>query len=257
MPSDFRGATARHYARYRRDVPGPVVDQLIERFQLRPGDRVLDLGAGTGQLSLPLARALGGGLAVDPEPDMLAELRERARAAELPLLCLLGADKDLGAVADLVGEGALAMLTVANALHWMDAGLVAAQACRLLRPGGGLAVITHGRPQWLGDRPWARSMRDYLQKWWGRSLTDTCGTDEDTLITRQKLLLTAGFTDVAILRHEYRVSCTPESVLGLLYSAMSKTQVDPEFERGLRSVLAGYPDLVEDVPVTSLVATRP
>ena len=40
----------------------------------------------------------------------------------------------------------IGLLTVANALHWMDATAVFAAARQLLCPGGGVAVITHGRP---------------------------------------------------------------------------------------------------------------
>lgn len=65
--------------RYRRDVPDVVVDQLVRHFRLGGADRVLDLGAGSAQLLLPLSRRVGLGVGLDPEPDMLRLLRDRAK----------------------------------------------------------------------------------------------------------------------------------------------------------------------------------
>jgi FkbM family methyltransferase len=55
-------------------------DLLIERLPLEPDDVVVDLGAGTGFFSLPLARRVSEGrvLAVDLQPEMLARIRSAA-----------------------------------------------------------------------------------------------------------------------------------------------------------------------------------
>lgn len=56
----------------------------VEHLQLRPGQRVLDLGCGTG-MSLPLLRAAVGPsgrvLGVDLSPEMLAQARQRVQRA--------------------------------------------------------------------------------------------------------------------------------------------------------------------------------
>src|SRR6476660_510005 len=59
----------------------PAVDNVLQRAQLRPGQRVLDLGTGTGQVAMrAAAQVLPGGqvLAVDPSADMLSIVRRRA-----------------------------------------------------------------------------------------------------------------------------------------------------------------------------------
>jgi SAM-dependent methyltransferase len=119
-------------------------------------------------VAVGLAIRLAGVLALDPEPDMLAQLRRRAEEEQVPnLVCVLAADRDLPALIRAAGEGGWGLLTVANALHWMDADAVFAAAARLLRPGGGIAVITQGRPLWLGERDWTRALRAYLEDWLG------------------------------------------------------------------------------------------
>lgn len=268
MNGDFGGSTAEAYRHFRRDAPAVVLDRLVSHLGLYPTDRAIDLGAGTGQVTVPLAARLAGVLAVEPEPDMLAQLRHRVQEEHVPnVVCVLAADADLPAVTEVVGEAGFGLLTVANALHWMDAAAVFAAARRLLRPGGGVAVITHGRPLWLGERDWTRALRIYLEGWFG-PVTGSCGTDEATLAERRRLLEQAGFADVTVLEHHFTEPLDVDYVLGHLYSALSPGQIPPdrreEFDAGVRAALRPYAErgmgglggLVEEVPVDVLVGRR-
>lgn len=159
---------------------------------------------------------------------MLVQLRRRAEAEQLTnLVCVLAADSDLPALARATGQAGFGLLTVANALHWMDTAAVFTAALRLLRPGGGIAVITHGRPLWLGERHWTRALRDYLEDWFG-PVTGACGTDEQTWTERRRLLQQAGFADVAILQHHFQTPLNADYVLGHLYSALSPGHLAPD-----------------------------
>lgn len=60
-----------------------VVQELLARADLRPGDRVLELGAGTGALTLPLATAGARVTAVERDGVWAARLRRRVRDAGL------------------------------------------------------------------------------------------------------------------------------------------------------------------------------
>jgi SAM-dependent methyltransferase len=121
MTADFAGSTAKAYRRFRRDVPAAVLDRLVTHLGLGRDDRALDLGAGTGQVAVGLAARLRGVLAFEPEPDMLLQLRQRTEVEQLTnVVCALAADFDLPALARATGEACFGLLTVANALHWMD-----------------------------------------------------------------------------------------------------------------------------------------
>lgn len=265
MEGNFAGSTAEAYRRFRRDVPASVLDRLVAHLGLGADDRAVDLGTGTGQVAVGLATRLGGVLALDPEPDMLVQLRRRAAEEQVTnLVCALAADSDLPAPARVTGDAGWGLLTVANALHWMDAAAVFANGRRLLRPGGGIAVITHGRPLWLGERNWTRALRHLLEEWFG-PVTGTCGSDEQTRIERRGLLERAGFTDVAVLEHRYEAPLDPDHVLGHLQSALSPGQVGPDrrdgFAAAVHAALRPYSErgpgaLVEDVPVDVLVGRR-
>ncbi|MGW1643240.1 class I SAM-dependent methyltransferase, partial [Streptomyces lavendulae] len=67
-----------YYARFRPAYDHRLFTLLATRFALDGTQRVLDLGAGTGALTLPLAALVREVVAVDPEPDMLAEGRRLA-----------------------------------------------------------------------------------------------------------------------------------------------------------------------------------
>ena len=82
----FSGEVAGFYARFRRGYPGEILDAVIDLTALHANDIVLDLGCGTGQLTLPLARRVRVAVGMDPEPDMLALARRAAAAAGVAAL---------------------------------------------------------------------------------------------------------------------------------------------------------------------------
>ncbi|WP_332449840.1 class I SAM-dependent methyltransferase [Methanoculleus sp.] len=67
------------YHRATRDESGSAEWEL-EVMEIAPGDTVLDVGAGTGRLAIPIARTAAHVTALDPSGGMLAVLRERMAA---------------------------------------------------------------------------------------------------------------------------------------------------------------------------------
>jgi SAM-dependent methyltransferase len=260
MPSDFAGSTATHYRRYRRDVADAVLATLCDALMLSRADRVLDLGCGTGQVAVPLAARVGAVIAVDPEVDMLAQFYARTKDEGVDnVTTVLGADRDLATLLSALGPQPIAALTVANALHWMDAEQIFRTSRGALRSGGGVAVITQGLPIWLHDSAWARDLRTYLEQWTG-PLTSTCDTDRAALEERRDLMVRVGFRTVDIFEHTDHVTLDVDYVIGHLYSAMSQQQIAaadrPRFERGLREALEPHvvaATLVEHVESTLLL----
>ena len=125
---------AEDYQRTRPVCPPQLFDDLIDLAGLEAGDRVLEIGCGTGQATVPLAAR---GLAVTAV-ELGAELAAiaRRRLAGFP-----AAEVVTSAFEDWPPRGATFDAVVAvNSLHWIDPRLRYSKPHGLLRSGGVMAV---------------------------------------------------------------------------------------------------------------------
>jgi len=113
---------------------------VLELAAIESGDTVVDLGAGTGLLTLAAARTADTVIAVDYSQPMLDRLQEHAAAADLGRIACARADLRELPIADDVAD----VVISSYAFHHVDdAGkaLALAEARRVLRPGGRLVVL--------------------------------------------------------------------------------------------------------------------
>jgi trans-aconitate methyltransferase len=258
----FGGEVAEFYHQYRRGYPPAVIDTLTSVFGLTSDDIVIDLGCGTGQLTLPIARRVQAVAGVDPEPDMLA--RARRAAAEQGVTnasWVLGADTDLPALAALLGDRRAGAVTIGQALHWMAYRELIPALVPLLRPGGGTAVVTNGTPMWLQDSPWSQALRGFLEQWSGTSSANPCGTD-DASQQRYRDTMTGAGLDVTETRYDYTSELDLDHLVGGLYSAIPAQRLPPldqrtAFADQIRRAVAPHAPFTEHVPVRMLLGQRP
>ncbi|MGH2885459.1 MAG: class I SAM-dependent methyltransferase [Solirubrobacteraceae bacterium] len=259
--SEFAGETASHYSAYRRDVPDVLIEAAVCAADLTGHDVALDLGCGTGQVAIPLSRHVRSVLAADPEPDMLMGLRARLVAMKVGnVLPVLAADHDLAVIATVCGDS-FGVVTVANALHWMDADHVFMQSRRLLRGGGALIIISQGPPVWLSSSAWSRELRAFLERWTGGAVSATCGTDQASLEQRALGLRRSGYPQIEVVEHAYENEVDLTYIAGHLRSAMSESALplarQPEFLAGLNDALRPQLEagpLIERIEATALIA---
>lgn len=132
------GSGADRYHRARPAYRPEVIPYLRDAVGLAPGREVLDLAAGTGRMTAELA-ALGVGVtAVEPSEAMRA-----AFAAALP-----GIPPHSGTAEEIpFPDASFDAVVVAQAFHWFDGPAALREIARVLRPGGGLALVWNERDE--------------------------------------------------------------------------------------------------------------
>lgn len=118
--------------------------RTVDRLQLAPGARVLDLCCGTGASALPAARAVGPSgavLGVDLTPSLVAQARARAAAAGLSQAQFEVADVE---ALTLTPASFDAVLSVFGLFFVDDMAGVLRRAWAWLAPGGRLAITVWG-----------------------------------------------------------------------------------------------------------------
>jgi len=262
MDLGFGGEVAEFYHRYRHGYPGPVIDVLVEAFGLSGRDLVVDVGCGTGQLALPIASRVRAVVGMDPEPDMLRRARQAARDAGISSVSwMLGADTDLPALQDLFGAGSIAAVTVSQALHWMRHEELFRAARPLLRPGGGIAVVTNGTPLWLQHSTWSKGLREFLERWLGTRLSAFYGTDEQSQHRYQQALALADY-EVAAAAVDYAAELSFDQLVGGVLSALPTDRLPaadqrPAFAAQIRSAVGPGDRFTEPVHVAILTGRIP
>ena len=259
MGSDWAGEVAGFYARFRRGYPPEFIDLLAKSFGLGAEDVVLDVGCGTGQLTLPLASRVRGVVGMDPEPDMLAAARAAAADRGVANIAwALGGSDDVPALAAVLGERSLAALTTGNAIHLIRHEELFSAALPLLRPGGGLAVVANGTPLWRQPAPWSRALRQGLEQWLDTSLVSCCGTDAAARERYRDALIAAGFTRVHEQAFDYSADLGFDELIGGVYSAMGGSSFpSPDqraaFEEHIRRAVGPADQFTEHVSVAALI----
>ncbi|OKI37197.1 methyltransferase type 11 [Saccharothrix sp. CB00851] len=125
------GARAAAYAEHRPDYPAEAIRWVLEPLGEGP-HRVLDLAAGTGQLTGGLLAEGHYVTAVEPDEAMLSELVRHH-----------GAVRALPGTAERIPlpDGTVDAVVVGQAFHWFDPARALPEIARVLRPGGVLAAL--------------------------------------------------------------------------------------------------------------------
>jgi ubiquinone/menaquinone biosynthesis C-methylase UbiE len=146
LPAGEQAAAAPHratwamgdYARIAEEVMAPIGPLLVAATGIGPGDRVLDVAAGSGNVSIPAAKAGASVVASDLTPELLQRARMRAAQQRLALEC-----REANAEALPFADGEFdAVLSAIGVMFAPRHQRAADQLVRVCRSGGTLGVVS-------------------------------------------------------------------------------------------------------------------
>lgn len=137
--ADHFSAFAARYAAFRPHYPPELVGILADRCPRR--GVAWDVGCGNGQLSVALAARFGRVIATDPAR---AQLDHAERDPRVEYRCV-------PAEASGLADASVDLAAVAQAAHWFDWPRFVAEAGRVVRPGGLIALVSYRNAEVAGD----------------------------------------------------------------------------------------------------------
>jgi ubiquinone/menaquinone biosynthesis C-methylase UbiE len=201
---DHFSDVARRYADFRPQYPAQLFDYLAA---LAPGQSLAwDCAAGNGQATIDLARRFDRVIATDASAEQIAAARPttnveyRVATAEQSRLPARSAD----------------LIAVAQALHWFNLDHFYAEARRVLRTRGVLAVWAYGINQVEGN-----TINEIVQDFYS-SIVGPYWPPERKLVEEGYRTLPFPFTELQPPRFEMQARWTLEQLLGY-FSTWSAT----------------------------------
>ncbi|MFE9424766.1 class I SAM-dependent methyltransferase [Kitasatospora sp. NPDC006697] len=229
------------YDRARPGYPDRLYEDLAELAGARAGSRVLELGCGTGQATVPLVRRGCRVTAVEAGPRM-AEVARRNLAAA----AAAGAAEVVTAGFERWPLPAEPFDTVlaATAFHWIDPAVRVPKAAGALRPGGALAVV---RTQHVlgGTEEFFAAAQHCYERFDPATppglrlppADQVHGADHAAEVARS-----GRFGPTAFRRYEYELEYSTAQYLDLLHTYSGHRALPPAARSGLLDCLAGLID---------------
>ena len=121
----------------------------VDYAQIQPGESVLDVGCGTGAVTIPAKMKVGSqgyAVGIDPDPDMIGIARQKAMKAGLEI------DFRVGVIESLpFSDETFDVVTSSLMMHHLSDKLRVkglAELWRTLKPGGRILIADMRRPSW-------------------------------------------------------------------------------------------------------------
>ncbi len=231
------------YDAIRPDYSPQLIEDVISFSQIPASGRILEVGCGTGQATLPFAKRGYAMLCVDIGEEMLKIARQKFTAfPQVAFWC--GAFEDWPLEAD-----AFDLFISATAFHWVRREVGYPKAAAALKPGGTLAIFNNEHPRQGRFFEEVQAVYErYFPNW--RDPRNGPDTSEKVRELAGYIDSTQRFTPVIVQTYLWQQSYTTAEYLALLNTYSDNRAMETDRREGL---FAGIADLIEqrfDGPVT-------
>jgi SAM-dependent methyltransferase len=214
------------YAVFRPAPPPEVIDAIVTASILRRGCRVLEIGCGTGQLSVPLAEFGVELVAIELGPHLAAAAERNLE--RFPHARILVSSFEEWQLPVRKFDAVIC----ANAFHWLDGELRYSKCAAALRPGGALTIL-HVHHVRGGTTEFFADTQAYYRRW-GLSDDSTFELPDpnDLPPAYPELDRRSEFGAVERFRFEIPMRHTTDSYIGWLTTDSLVNSIDDESRAG-------------------------
>jgi ubiquinone/menaquinone biosynthesis C-methylase UbiE len=177
------GSEAALYEEARPSYPDSLIDDIIEQSGISSGDRILEIGAGTGKATAMFASRGQSVLAVEPGKEM-AEIAERKFRSNPKVQVQQSKFEDWDDRGEQFG-----VVAAAQSFHWVDPAIKYHKSAAVLKPGGHIALfwnIAHGLDPDI-CKGLDKIYQDYFQNKQPSFLIEQVKTNESALKSTSKI----------------------------------------------------------------------
>jgi SAM-dependent methyltransferase len=152
-------AAAELYACGRPGYPNELLEHLFSLADIGPDSRVLEIGPGTGQLSVAIATRAASLLAIELGSSLAAVLRRNLAPSANTEIVVANFDDWTGT------SGLFDAVVAATSFHWLNPSTRLAKCASLLRSGGALAVVETRWGVAVGHDPFFAASQTCYARW--------------------------------------------------------------------------------------------
>jgi SAM-dependent methyltransferase len=239
------------YDRARPPYPPALFDDLAELAGIGPGSRVLEIGPGTGQATVPLA-ARGCRIVAVELGSQLAAVARRNLVGFPAVEVVTAAFEDWS-----LPPEPFDLVLSATAFHWIDPAVRVRKAADALRPGGSLATVaTHHIAG--GDQRFFVQTQSCYERW--DPETPPGGVPlpaaADIHGSSDELDRSHRFGPAEFRRYEWELNYPTSSYLDLLMTYSGHRALDPPARSGLLDCIARLIDTAYGGRITKRYLTE-
>ena len=213
---------ARLYEQHRPGYPEALFDDLVRRSGIPAGGRVLEIGPGTGQATLPLARRGFVILGLELGASMARRCRQNLGAfPKVDIRNVAFEDWELE-------PEAFDIVLAATAFHWVKQHTGYLKAARALKRTGRLALIWNFRA--VSGTPMLERLAETYRRH-APHLAHPRQPEARIEIQRRKIVNSGQFGPVEILRYPFTRPYTADEYIGLLRTMSDHAILAPGLRR--------------------------
>lgn len=209
----FQG-TAEYYTQYRPVYPAELIRFLVNRLSLDGTGKMLDIGCGTGQLTLRFTDWFEEIFGIDPEPEMIMEAIRFSETMRVENVEWVNGNFDMYKAQT---AQSFELVTIAKAFHWMDREEVLETLYKIVSVGGAVAIIDNYHPN-KEVTLWQQRVNEVVERWYGKERRAGDSTYTHPKERHQEIIARSKFDLEIHQLPSYKYKWTIPSIIGNIYS---------------------------------------